>query len=127
MAPFYIKKVTQVLPDPTSPDFPSTLKEKRKAAGLSRAELARRARIHAVMPRRYEEPNDQAFARPTHNTWLALNAALGLNSNAPPTPVTEPLQGRLLSNATIEEIVGELGKRGITAILEFPKATSAAA
>lgn len=45
---------------------------------MSRAELARAANIHGVMPRRYEEPDCGEFARPRpETTWLALNRALG--------------------------------------------------
>lgn len=46
--------------------------------GMSRAALAQAAKIHGVMPRRYEEPNCGEFARPRpETTWLALNRALG--------------------------------------------------
>lgn len=67
-----------MLPYPTDPDFPQALKARRELRGMSRADLARAAEIHEVMPRRYEEPDCGAFVRPRpHSTWLALNRALG--------------------------------------------------
>lgn len=67
-----------MLPHPTSPDFPAALKTRRELRGMSRAELARAADIHEVMPRRYEEPLCAEFAKPRpETTWLALNRALG--------------------------------------------------
>lgn len=67
-----------MLPHPTSPEFPGALKARRELKGMSRADLARAAGIHEVMPRRYEEPECGEFARPRpETTWLALNRALG--------------------------------------------------
>lgn len=67
-----------MLPYPSDPDFPSALKARRELRGMSRADLARAANIHEVMPRRYEEPDCGEFARPRpESTWLALNRALG--------------------------------------------------
>lgn len=67
-----------MLPHPSSPEFPSALKARRELRGMSRAALARAANIHEVMPRRYEEPECGEFARPRpETTWLALNRALG--------------------------------------------------
>ena len=67
-----------MLPHPSSPEFPSALKARRELRGMSRAALARAANIHEVMPRRYEEPDCGEFARPRpETTWLALNRALG--------------------------------------------------
>lgn len=67
-----------MLPHPTSPEFPSALKARRELRGMSRAALAKAANIHEVMPRRYEEPDCAEFARPRpETTWLALNRALG--------------------------------------------------
>lgn len=65
-----------MLPSPTSPDFPAALKARRELLGLSRAELARRAGIHGVMPRRYEEPDTGEFASPRADTWKKLNEIL---------------------------------------------------
>lgn len=67
-----------MLPHPSSPEFPAALKARRELRGMSRAELARAAGIHEVMPRRYEEPDCAEFAKPRpETTWLALNRALG--------------------------------------------------
>lgn len=67
-----------MLPHPSSPEFPGALKARRELRGMSRAALARAANIHEVMPRRYEEPDCGEFARPRpETTWLALNRALG--------------------------------------------------
>jgi transcriptional regulator with XRE-family HTH domain len=67
-----------MLPYPSSPEFPAALKARRESLGMSRSDLAREAKIHVVMPRRYEEPDCGEFARPrVDTTWLALNKALG--------------------------------------------------
>jgi len=67
-----------MLPYPSSPEFPTALKARRESLGMSRSALARAAKIHVVMPRRYEEPDCGEFARPrVDTTWLALNKALG--------------------------------------------------
>lgn len=107
-----------MLPDPSSPDFPAALKAAREAAGLSRSELARRAQIHAVMPRRYEEPGCREFARPSSSTYWALNRALGFHAETAQPAAAE--QDVALSEASIEQIVAELKQRGISATLSFP-------
>ena len=66
-----------MLPKASSKEFPTALKQTRQSQGLSRTELARRAGIHAVMPRRYEEVECVDFTTPSQKTWAALNAALG--------------------------------------------------
>ena len=71
-----------MLPSPTSPDFPAALKARREHLGISRSELARRAKIHGVMPRRYEEFDCAEFARPREDTWIALNKVLGYDLQA---------------------------------------------
>jgi ribosome-binding protein aMBF1 (putative translation factor) len=113
-----------MLPDPTSKDFPEALKRAREARDMSRAALARAAGIHQVMPRRYEEPECGEFTRPTYNTWLALNKALGFepkeNSVAKPSGDSIPL-----AEASTDEIVDELRKRGISVTLSFPAKTAA--
>lgn len=81
-----------MLPYPTDPDFPHALKARRELRGMSRADLARAANIHEVMPRRYEEPDCGEFARPRpESTWLALNRALGYDI---PTDINEFLAAR---------------------------------
>jgi len=84
-----------MLPSPTSSDFPAALKTRREFLGLSRAELARRAGIHGVMPRRYEEPDSGEFATPRADTWRKLNEILYpeftssvLGHQKPPVPTT---------------------------------------
>lgn len=71
-----------MLPLPSSPDFPAALQTRRKSLGMSRSELARKAKIHGVMPRRYEDPTCAEFARPREDTWIALNEALGYSCRA---------------------------------------------
>ncbi|MBJ7374881.1 MAG: helix-turn-helix transcriptional regulator [Pseudomonas sp.] len=88
-----------MLPYPSSPEFPAALKARRESLGMSRSALAREAKIHVVMPRRYEEPDCGEFARPrVDTTWLALNKALGYDipeallgslAQAPLTPSTD--------------------------------------
>ena len=88
-----------MLPYPSSPEFPAALKARRESLGMSRSALAREAKIHVVMPRRYEEPDCGEFARPrVDSTWLALNKALGYDipadvlgsmAQAPLTPSTD--------------------------------------
>lgn len=97
-----------MLPAADDPNFPSALKAAREEAGLNRSELARKAGIHAVMPRRYEEPNDKDFTRPTPKTWKALNLALDLEPKA-----------LLLSEASVDQIVAELRSRGASVTLSF--------
>ncbi|WP_350577937.1 helix-turn-helix transcriptional regulator [Pseudomonas sp. HY2-MNA-CIBAN-0224] len=65
-----------MLPSPTSPDFPAALKARREMLGLSRTELARRAGIHGVMPRRYEEPDCGEFTSPRADTWKKMHEIL---------------------------------------------------
>lgn len=65
-----------MLPSPTSPDFPAALKARRGSIQGVRAELARKANIHGVMPRRYEESDCGEFASPRADTWKKLNEIL---------------------------------------------------
>lgn len=114
-----------MLPPPNSPDFPAALKAARIAQNMSRADLARKAQINAVMPRRYEEPDAEDFSQPRHNTWLWLNYALGFcDKPSPSSEETSPSieAGPLLRDATIDQIVVELRSRGATVGLTFPAA-----
>ena len=106
-----------MLPDPHSSEFPAALKAAREAQGMSRAELARRSKIHGVMPRRYEEPACTEFSRPVRNTWEALNRALGFEIEGE-TGIVED-GDLLLQEASIEEIVAELASRNFTVTLSF--------
>jgi ribosome-binding protein aMBF1 (putative translation factor) len=113
-----------MLPESTSKDFPEALKRAREAKGMSRAALARTAGIHQVMPRRYEDPECGEFARPTYNTWLALNKALGFESKE--NSISKPSESSIpLAEASTDEIVNELRKRGISVTLSFPAKTVA--
>lgn len=110
-----------MLPHQTSPEFPAALKAARESKRMSRAQLARAAKIHQVMPRRYEDPNCRDFARPTANTWDALNRALGFDSTNEETSQPPEAEWKvLLSDASIDEIVAEIRKRGIAVTLSFP-------
>jgi transcriptional regulator with XRE-family HTH domain len=118
-----------MLPKSTSIEFPETLKRERTARGMSRSQLARLAGIHPVMPRRYEEPNCGEFARPVFNTWLALNKALGFNitdvqdfktnESKEISDIKNYKKSPSLCNASTDEIVTELRKRGISVTLSF--------
>lgn len=113
-----------MLPSAMNIDFPAALKAARVEQGLSRAALARAANIHPVMPRRYEEPDCGEFTRPTTNTWMALNRALGFvaaseHANSGTEPNAETVS---LHNASIEQIVEELHRRNIQPNLIFMKA-----
>ncbi len=109
------------LPDPRSKAFPDVLKKIREGLGISRAELAKRANIHGVMPRRYEEPDSGEFARPTHNTFEAINRALGLHwDGALQLTQGEVLESEiLLKDASIEQLVAELHRRNIEPSFTF--------
>jgi ribosome-binding protein aMBF1 (putative translation factor) len=112
-----------MLPHPHSVEFPAALKSAREAHGMSRAQLAKAAGIHEVMPRRYEEPTCSEFTRPTIPTWAELNRALGFeivseSSNTVEPPAEE--KSLPLSKLSIDDLVGELRKRGIGVTLTFP-------
>jgi transcriptional regulator with XRE-family HTH domain len=119
-----------MLPKPNSSDFPEALKQERTTQNMSRAQLARLAGIHKVMPRRYEEPDCGEFARPIWNTWIALNKALGFDvteltdfksvKDAPMRSIAMIAEKHLtLCDASTDDIVAELHKRGITVTLTF--------
>lgn len=67
------------------------------------------------MPSRYENADSADATLPRFATWEKLNAAL-----FPPTPeaaesLTSPDE-MLLKNASVEEIVAELKRRGIASV-----------
>ena len=111
------------LPSPMSIDFPAALKAARIEKGLSRSALARAAHIHPVMPRRYEEPDCGEFTRPTTNTWMALNRALGFLPDAEDVGSEPELEAGAVSlrDASIEQIVEELHLRNIQPSFVFLK------
>lgn len=102
-----------MLPHPTSNDFPAAMKARREQLGLSRAELAQRAKIHSVMPRRYEEPDCGEFARPRHVTYLAICKALDC------VPEQQEEDGVLLKNASLEQIIAEVRSRGAALTIHY--------
>lgn len=107
------------LPKVTDPNFRAALKEAREAANLSYRELAKRAGIHEVMPSRYENAEHSNTTLPSLKTWEKLNEVLFANYNGlegagahiPPVP-DEPL----LMDASTDEIVAELKRRGATSV-----------
>lgn len=84
---------------------------------MNRSQLSRAAGIHSVMIGRYEDRNSTQFTQPTHNTWLALNRALGMQT---PASATGTPSSVLLEDATIDQIVANLKARGIGVTLSFP-------
>lgn len=99
-----------MLPSATSPDFPAALKARRKLLGMSRAELARKAGIHGVMPRRYEEPDCGEFASPRADTWKKLNEILYPKLTTPALGQQESSE----STITNETSTVSSGVRGLT-------------
>lgn len=73
-----------MLPRPTDAAFPAALQARRESLGMSRSALARAANIHVVMPRRYEDADCADFTQPRHETWVALNKALGYDLDTTP-------------------------------------------
>ena len=113
-----------MLPPPTDPGFPAALKAAREARGFSRSEFARRAKVHSVMPGRYEsQPGAPGFTRPTQKTWNYLNAALGFG----PMPVSPPPGVPPVPAQLIEDAVARLTAAGVTVTLVFPPGWRAAA
>ena len=113
------------LPPVTDPTFRQQLREARKARGLSQYALAKLAGIAGVMPKRYEDASDRYATLPNTSTWNKLNAVLFSASavtNATNTVhdavVPSAAQGAAsLAEASIEEIVGELKRRGAGSVV----------
>lgn len=110
------------LPPVTDPTFREKLKEAREARGLSQYALAKLAGIAGVMPKRYEDASDKYATFPNATTWNRLNAVLfsstaqAATGNAPVVSSGTHASG-LLAEASIEEIVAELKRRGATSVL----------
>ncbi len=114
-----------MLPMPTDAAFPAALKRAREAKGLSYAGLARLAQTHSVMPARYENGvNGGAPVQPTHNTWLALNKALGFTPEPEIVEPALPSSDVVLRQATIEQIAHELHTRNIKPTFEYMMPTT---
>ncbi|MDO8416265.1 MAG: helix-turn-helix transcriptional regulator [Agitococcus sp.] len=112
-----------MLPHPNDPEFPSALKTRRMLRGMSSAELAFEANIHSSMPRRYEDPNCNAPAKPSPEVWFALNKVLGyavptdinldtwLMVGATPPPETKARTALEELNPSIEDILDFLERK----------------
>lgn len=115
------------LPPVTDPLFRQKLREAREARNLSQYALAKMAGVALVMPRRYEDANDKYATLPNPATWAKLNAVLFPPDRQAAAAVSEQLpatlsEGKadkrvLLESASVEEIVGELKRRGATSIV----------
>lgn len=115
------------LPPVTDPSFRQKLREAREARNLSQYALAKLAGVALVMPRRYEDAKDKYATLPTPATWAKLNtvlfppaphAATAVNEQPRAAPMENKADKRaLLESASIEEIVGELKRRGAASIV----------
>lgn len=102
------------LPPPDSPEFPAALAAARKAAGISAAELARRAGISPTMVARYESTTRKDHHRPRAHIVTRLEQALrdaGVPVNGS-TPVNSSTVAPALSDATLDALIAELERRG---------------
>lgn len=116
------------LPKVTDPNFRAALKEAREAANLSYRELAKRAGIHEVMPSRYENAEHSNSTLPSLKTWEKLNEVLFASYNSPEgagdarTSDNTEFQSTLvpgeplLKDASTDEIVAELKRRGASSV-----------
>lgn len=106
------------LPPVTDPAFRQKLREARVARNLSQYALAKLAGVALVMPKRYEDASDKYATLPNASTWAKLNAVL-FPADAAPSP-DEPATGKTvkpLEDASIEEIVAELKRRGAVSVI----------
>jgi transcriptional regulator with XRE-family HTH domain len=102
--------------------FRQKLKEAREARGLSQYALAKLAGIAGVMPKRYEDATDKYATLPNAATWSRLNAVLFSSTAEHAAGATAAASSGtstagLLVEASIEEIVAELKRRGATSIV----------
>ena len=90
---------------------------------MSQYALAKLAGVAGVMPKRYEDASDRYATLPNQTTWTKLNAVLFPgDAEATVDESKKDLGGarnsaRLLAEATIEEIVSELKRRGAVSIV----------
>jgi transcriptional regulator with XRE-family HTH domain len=117
-----------MLPDRESKEFPAALREARKSKGLNMKQLAAAIGIDGAMIGRYEDPNHSWHSKPSQKTWERLNAflfsddtktAANLLNNTASAAGKSAKSLTPLSEATIEEIVSELKKRGATVDIRF--------
>jgi ribosome-binding protein aMBF1 (putative translation factor) len=117
-----------MLPDRDHPDFPAELRKARLAKGLNMKQLAAAIGIDGAMIGRYEDPNHSWHSKPSKKTWDLLNTFL-FSSNPPTdadlTNTSASMSSKSLKSmtplgeASIEEIVSELKKRGATVDIRF--------
>jgi transcriptional regulator with XRE-family HTH domain len=102
-----------MLCNPNNSNFPSALLKARKSAGLTQEELALKAGIHKVMPGRYE----RGIHVPDMVNWTKLNRVLFPETKASDiAAVAKATSGPSVSEATIEELVQELQRRGFSKV-----------
>lgn len=111
------------LPPVTDPSFREQLRAAREARGLSQYALAKLAGIAGVMPKRYEDASDRYATLPNNATWNKLNAVL-FGSDQEQAAHQARAHGSVpdsqlntLAEASIEEIVAELKRRGASSIV----------
>lgn len=117
-----------MLPDRNNPDFPAALREARISKGLNMKQLAAAIGIDGAMIGRYEDPNHSWHSKPSQKTWDLLNTflfsdntkiAADLSRNTASAAGKSEKSLTPLGDATIEEIVSELKKRGATVDIRF--------
>ena len=102
-----------MLPSPTSPEFPDALKAARESKGFNFTQLAKLCGISPVMPSRYEDRNHSSFGPPSNKTWEKLNQVLFDTASSTSTGSN---RGKLLDEATIEELVQAIKNRGASSV-----------
>ncbi len=103
------------LPDPKNGDFPEALKAARESKNLTYSELARAIGISVVMPSRYEKRDHSLFSVPSLDTWRKLNKFF-YGDSKDEFSSTKVIDSDGLSHFSVDELVGELKKRGATAV-----------
>jgi len=102
-----------MLPLPNSPDFPDALKSARESKGLNFTRLAKLCDISPVMPSRYEDRQHSSFGPPSDKTWEKLNQVL---FDTESSTSTDSNGGKLLDEASFEELVQALKNRGAMSV-----------
>jgi len=103
-----------MLPNPKHKTFPEALRNARKAAGMTQAELSIAADISNVMAGRYE----RGMHSPEMSTWAKLNKALfpQVNESELEAIIQDDFTEIALGEASVEEIIEELKKRGFAKV-----------
>jgi predicted transcriptional regulator len=101
-----------MLPNPTSKNFPDALQKARKSAGLTQEELAKKAGVAKVMPGRYE----RGIHVPDMENWGKINRALFPDAKESEIVAAQKSKDSMLSEASIEEILEELKRRGFAKV-----------